>query len=211
MTKDRLTKEELEQKQKELKDDIERLKKIIKASDKTTFEIIIEDLKRQMHENVNNEAWGTLKSCIKEVDNINGTQEFIEKQSTLLSKKETELEETIQKINNYQPSIFEINYDKDAKALPTGYKNGDSSIVFGDIYKSAKESTEPIYYLVRESTTSKGKVAVISSADAKNEMFLNSPKTLQLITEFDYIGNIYIKDIDHDNAVSALKLITGES
>lgn len=208
MAKDRLTKEELEQKKKELEGDIERLKKIIKASDKTTFEIIIEDLKRQMHDNVDNESWALLKSCIKEVDNVKGTQDFIEKQSTLLSKKESELEEIINQINNYQPSIFEQNYDKDAKAVPTGFKNGDSSIVFGDVYKSKKESVEPIYYLVRKSETQKDKAAVISSTDSKNEMFLNFPKTLQIIIESEYIGNVYIKDVDHENAVSALKIIT---
>lgn len=208
MVKDRLTKEELEQKKKELESDIERLKKIIKASDKTTFEIIIEDLKRQMHDNVDNEFWGTLKSCIKEVDNVNGTQDFIEKQSTLLSKKESELEETISQINNYQPSFFEQAFDKTAKALPTGFKSGDSSITLGDIYKSKTEPT--IYYLIRKSKTQKDKTAVISSEDSQNEMLLNFPKTLQIINEAEYYGNIHLEDVDHTQALEALKIITKE-
>jgi len=108
-----MTKEELIKQKEELENSVERLQKIIDASSETTFEIIIEDLKQQMIENVEAEHWSGIKSCIKEIDSVNGTKNFILKQSELLNRKKQELEEINDKINNYQSSIFDTSNNEE--------------------------------------------------------------------------------------------------
>ena len=136
------TKEQLIEKAKLIQEDIDRLQKIVDASSETTFEIILEDLKSQMIENVNMESWQTLKANIKEVDSIKGTQDFIAKQSTLLNKKKEELEEVNEKISNYQCGLFDNLINQELKTEPTGFKRGDSMICVGDIYKYQEDDQE---------------------------------------------------------------------
>ena len=81
------TKEQLIQEKETLESDIDRLQKIIDASSQTTFKIIIDDIKQQMIENIENERWSAVKSNLSEVTNVNGTREFISKQTDLLDKK----------------------------------------------------------------------------------------------------------------------------
>ena len=198
------TKAQLIEKAKEIQEDIDRLQKIVDASSETTFEIILEDLKSQMIENVNMESWGTLKSNIKEVDSIKGTQDFIAKQSTLLNKKKEELKEVNDKINNYQCGLFDDLLDKEVKAEPTGFKRNEQTICVGDIYKYQEDSQE-VFYLIKKTT--KGKFAFSSSIDPDGEMQLQYPANLQVLQDTVYIGNIHIEDCDHEKAVEAYNLI----
>ena len=198
------TKAQLIEKAKEIQEDIDRLQKIVDASSETTFEIILEDLKSQMIENVNMESWGTLKSNIKEVDSIKGTQDFIAKQSTLLNKKKEELKEVNDKINNYQCGLFDDLLDKEVKAEPTGFKRNEQTICVGDIYKYQEDSQE-VFYLIKKTT--KGKFAFLSSIDPDGEMQLQYPANLQVLQDTVYIGNIHIEDCDHEKAVEAYNLI----
>lgn len=110
-----MTKEELIKQKEELESEIERLQKIIDASSETTFEIIIEDLKQQMIQNVEEEKWSDVKSCIKEVDSVNGTKNFILKQSELLNRKKEELKDITTQIENFQTSLFEQKNKKNNK------------------------------------------------------------------------------------------------
>ena len=198
------TKAQLIEKAKEIQEDIDRLQKIVDASSETTFEIILEDLKSQMIENVNMESWGTLKSNIKEVDSIKGTQDFIAKQSTLLNKKKEELKEVNDKINNYQCGLFDDLLDKEVKAEPTGFKRNEQTICVGDIYKYQEDSQE-VFYLIKK--TAKGKFAFSSSIDPDGEIQLQYPANLQVLQDTVYIGNIHIEDCDHEKAVEAYNLI----
>lgn len=198
------TKAQLVEKAKEIQEDIERLQKIVDASSETTFEIILEDLKSQMIENVNMESWSTLKSNIKEVDSIKGTQDFIAKQSTLLNKKKEELKEVNDKINNYQCGLFDDLLDKEVKAEPTGFKRNEQTICVGDIYKYQEDSQE-VFYLIKK--TVKGKFAFSSSIDPDGEMQLQYPANLQVLQDTVYVGNIHIEDCDHEKAVEAYNLI----
>lgn len=198
------TKAQLVEKAKEIQEDIERLQKIVDASSETTFEIILEDLKSQMIENVNMESWSTLKSNIKEVDSIKGTQDFIAKQSTLLNKKKEELKEVNDKINNYQCGLFDDLLDKEVKAEPTGFKRNEQTICVGDIYKYQEDSQE-VFYLIKKTT--KGKFAFSSSIDPDGEMQLQYPANLQVLQDTVYVGNIHIEDCDHEKAVEAYNLI----
>lgn len=192
------------ERQKLIQEDIERLQKIVDASSETTFEIILEDLKSQMIENVEMESWTTLKSNIKEVDSIKGTQDFIAKQSTLLNKKKDELKEVNEKINNYQYGLFDSLLDKEVKAEPTGFKRNEQTICVGDIYKYQEDSQE-VFYLIKK--TEKGKFAFSSSIDPDGEMQLQYPANLQVLQDTVYIGNIHIEDCDHEKAIEAYNLI----
>ena len=201
------TKEQLIEKAKLIQEDIDRLQKIVDASSETTFEIILEDLKSQMIENVNMESWQTLKANIKEVDSIKGTQNFIAKQSTLLNKKKEELKEVNEKISNYQCGLFDNLINQELKTEPTGFKRGDSMIFVGDIYKYQKDSQE-VYYLIKK--TKKGKFAFSSSVDPEGEMQLQYPANLQVLNDTVYVGNIHIKDCDYEKALQGLKKIEAE-
>ncbi len=201
------TKEQLIEKAKLIQEDIDRLQKIVDASSETTFEIILEDLKSQMIENVNMESWQTLKANIKEVDSIKGTQDFIAKQSTLLNKKKEELKELNEKISNYQCGLFDNLINQELKTEPTGFKRGDSMICVGDIYKYQEDDQE-VYYLIKK--TKKGKFAFSSSVDPEGEMQLQYPANLQVLNDTVYLGNIHIKDCDYEKALQGLKKIEAE-
>lgn len=201
------TKEQLIEKVKLIQEDIDRLQKIVDASSETTFEIILEDLKSQMIENVNMESWQTLKANIKEVDSIKGTQDFIAKQSTLLNKKKEELKEVNEKISNYQCGLFDNLINQELKTEPTGFKRGDSMICVGDIYKYQEDDQE-VYYLIKK--TKKGKFAFSSSVDPEGEMQLQYPANLQVLNDTVYVGNIHIKDCDYEKALQGLKKIEAE-
>lgn len=201
------TKNQLIEEAKEVQEDIDRLQKIVDASSETTFEIILEDLKSQMIENVNMESWNTLKSNIKEVDSIKGTQDFIAKQSTLLNKKKEELKELNNQINNYQQGLFDNLLDKQVKAEPTGFKKDDMTISLGDIYKleAQTEDSKDTYYLIIK--TKKNKYAFVSSVDSTCELELQYPANLLVISRTEYVGNIHIEDCDHEKAIEAYNLI----
>ena len=110
-----MTKDELIKQKEELKSEIERLQKIIDASSETTFDIITDDLKQQIIEAVENEEWSEVKSGIKEISAVNGTKDFISRQSVLITKKKEELEDIETQIKNFQPSLFEQDGKKPKK------------------------------------------------------------------------------------------------
>jgi hypothetical protein len=207
------TKQQLIEEAQEVQEDIDRLQKIVDASSETTFEIILEDLKDQMIENVNMEAWSTLKSNIKEVDSIKGTQDFIAKQSTLLNKKKEELKELNDQINHYQGGLFDNLLDKQVKAEPTGFKKGDMTISLGDVYHLTPQTDNPnehdVYYLIVK--TKKHKYAFVTSVDSTCELELQYPANLLVISRAEYVGNIHIEDCDHEKAMEAFNLIYQDS
>lgn len=204
------TKEELIKEQEILKSEVERLQKIIDASSETTFEIIIEDLKKQMIENVEAERWTAVKNCIKEVDSVNGTKNFIEKQSSLLTKKEEELEEITAQIENYQPSLFDSTQEEtENEAIETGIKYQSSMLVTGDIYKSRfvnNTTGDYSYYLIKKSSEKEGSFAMISNS-FEGERLLQYPKNVDLLDFTYYEGNIFIDDDDKEKALQGLKII----
>lgn len=194
------TKEELQKEKEKLQSEISRLEKIIEASSKTTFEIIIEDLKVRMAENVKMEQWSALKNNIKEVDSIKGTQNFIETQSTLLEKKQEELQEVEDSLQNYQTSLFDNQPSEEPEAEDTGFKLNDTPIETGDIYRNADE-----ILLVRKSEEIEGSFAVIGNY-FEGERCLQYPSNFALLENKNCVGNIYC--VNNEPALSALKIIT---
>ena len=207
------TKEQLIEKAKLIQEDIDRLQKIVDASSETTFEIIIEDLKKQMIENVEAERWTAVKNCIKEVDSVNGTKNFIEKQSSLLTKKEEELEEITAQIENYQPSLFDSTKEEtENEAIETGIKYQSSMLVTGDIYKSRfvnNKTGDYSYYLIKKSSEKEGSFAMISNS-FEGERLLQYQKNVDLLDYTYYEGNIFIDDEDKEKALQGLKKIEAE-
>ncbi len=201
MSEKQPTKKELMEKQEQLKNETARLQKIIDASSETTFEIIIEDLKQQMIENVEQEHWANVKSCIKEVDSIKGTQDFINKQSSLLLKKKDELKEVTDELDNWQPNLFvlETNNNK-TDSEQTGVKFNDRELKTGDIFVGENEITS---YAIVKSSEIEGKFAIISNC-FPDEKLLNYPKNLENLKHTNYIGNIH-EDNSNDNDVTLAK------
>ena len=199
------TKEELIEQQEQLKSEIERLQKIIDASSETTFEIIIEDLKQQMIENVQEEHWSNVKSCIKEVDSVNGTKNFITKQSELLNRKREELEEVKTQIDNYQPTLFEQSENEESKIAPTNIISPDKRpIRTGDVFMSTdkcRADGEQIYYAVIESCV-KNKFIIISNSYKDDDKLLHL--NLDILKDTEYVGNAYV-ETDNVNTITNAK------
>lgn len=190
-----VTKEGLIKQQQQLKDEVTRLQKIIDASSETTFDIIIEDLKEQMRQNIEEEDWGEIKSCIKEVDNVNGTRKFISKQASLLSKKKEELADVTDKIDHFQPTLFDGQEEPPAeeKRETTALKSPDNQLLYtGDIYKSRIQNidNEYNYYLIKKSSEKVGCFALISNSFPE-ERLLQYPKNLDLLLNTYFVGNRY--------------------
>lgn len=94
MAKEKLTKEELEEKRDCLNIEIEQLEKIIAASDTSTFEIIISNIKSEMNSNIKEEDWKSLKQNKNKIEEFRKVARIIQNQSELLNKKRKELEDT---------------------------------------------------------------------------------------------------------------------
>ena len=182
------TKEQLIQEKETLESDIDRLQKIIDASSQTTFKIIIDDIKQQMIENIENERWSAVKSNLSEVTNVNGTREFISKQTDLLDKKNEELLDLISKIDNYQPSLFE-DQKEETKSEYTGIVVNQNEIRVGDVFCR----NEICYLAVTKSKDMEDKYALISNS-FEGEKLLQYPANAKLLVDADYIGNIYDED-----------------
>lgn len=208
-----VTKEGLIKQQQQLKDEVTRLQKIIDASSETTFDIIIEDLKEQMRQNIEEEDWGEIKSCIKEVDNVNGTRKFISKQASLLSKKKEELADVTDKIDHFQPTLFDGQEEKqeEEKREATALKAPNNQLLYtGDIYKSNIPNVDDKYnyYLVKKSSEKVGCFAVISNSFPE-ERLLQYPKNLDLLLNTHFIGNRFEPNgkKEYDEVKEAIKII----
>ena len=195
-------KEELQKEKEKLQSEISRLEKIIEASSKTTFEIIIEDLKVRMAENVKMEQWSALKNNIKEVDSIKGTQNFIETQSTLLEKKQEELQEVEDSLQNYQTSLFDNQPAEEVTQEKTGFNFKDVPIETGDIFAN-EDKTE--YLLVKRSEEIEGSFAIVSNYFT-GERCLQYPSNFALLNDKERVGNIYY--MNNEPIKSALKIIS---
>jgi len=200
------TKAELIKQKEKIAADIERLKKIIDASSETTFEIIVEDLKEQMIANVNLEDWATLKSNLKDISAIDNTKTFIENQSILLTKKQTEFEDIENQIKNYQISLFET---EENQIIDTGFTFNSIALSTGDVYKSniPNVTNGYWYYLIDKSLEKEGDYCILSNFFPKEERLLQYPKNIELLDATSFVGNIYENDEDGEKARKALEKI----
>lgn len=81
---DNITRESLEERKSELQEECEKLNKIISASDTSTFEIMIEDIKKEMMKNIAEENWKILKQNKNKVEKFRDIVKIIQNQDELL-------------------------------------------------------------------------------------------------------------------------------
>ena len=88
-----LTKEELEQKSEQLKNEINTLKNVIEASNTTVFDLLIGEVKKEMEDNIAEEEWKKLKENQKKIESYRSIEKTLQNQEDLLERKQEELED----------------------------------------------------------------------------------------------------------------------
>lgn len=204
MAKERLSINELEEKKKQLIDEIERLKSFIESSDTSTFEIMIDDIKKQMHNNITEEDWKSMKVNKGKIEEIRNVAKIIKNQSNLLEEKQDELDDVEWELKHYQTNLFEQAQQNEQTAEFTGIIVNDNEIRVGDVFAPLGEN---LYLLVKKSNDIEGKYAVCSNF-FEDERMLQYPANLALLDDVDYIGNIYDDSPDNQAALDALKFIS---
>ena len=101
------TREELEEQKEQLQKEIEKLNIIIEASDTSTFEIMIDDIKAEMVNNVAEENWKVLKANRSKVEKFREIVKIIQNQDELLEEKKDELDEVQWKLDHFQENLFD--------------------------------------------------------------------------------------------------------
>ncbi len=98
MTKDN-TKDELQQQAQTIEQEIKKIEAIIKASDTSTFEIIIQDIKNEMLNNVQGEDWKPLKQNKTKIEQFRNIVKILQNQDELLEQKKKNLKRYFGKLN----------------------------------------------------------------------------------------------------------------
>lgn len=101
------TQQQLEEKKERLIQDIKSLNDVIEASNTPVFEILINEVKREMQQNIAIENWKGLKENKKQVESYRSVEKIIQNQHELLERKKQELEEIEEQLKYYQQNLFE--------------------------------------------------------------------------------------------------------
>lgn len=208
-----LTEKELQELEKQVSDEITQLKKVIEASNTTVFDLLINEVKKEMEDNIAEEEWKKLKENQKKVENYRSIEKTLQNQESLLERKEDELKDIKEAKKHHQCNLFE-NQELiiEGEAENTGFNDNEGNdFRTGDVYSSDGENgTE--YYLIKKSA-SEGKFAIISNA-FEDELLLNYPKNRELLENADYVGNIYFGSVNDEEikeqaeeALNALRII----
>lgn len=217
MAKGKLTKDELKQRKVQLTEEIEKLKTIIKASDTSTFEIMIDDIKKEMLSNVAEEDWKTLKTNRAKVEKFREIVKIIQNQGELLEQKQDELDDVQWELDHYQLSFGE-DPEEELTPICTGFCVDDGNteesgveLLTGDVYGDDIDKADPAepcgYYLIKKSAEMTGSFAIISNK-FEDERLLQYPSNRKILTDKEYIGNIYQPDNGNYNAaISGAKMI----
>ena len=209
---DNITRESLEERKSELQEECEKLNKIISASDTSTFEIMIEDIKKEMMKNIAEENWKILKQNKNKVEKFRDIVKIIQNQDELLQSKQDEMEEIQWKLDHWQKNFFEGEEKPIApESVDTGYliREGEHLYV-GDVYRDEKPNADGVtnFYSIINSNDLSDSFAIISTAFG-GERLLQYPSNQKILSKGQvYIGNIYVEDDDQNNAVTAFELIT---
>lgn len=205
-----MTKAELKEKEKQLTQECEQLQKVIEASNTTVFDLLINEVKKEMEDNIAEEEWKKLKENQKKIESYRSIEKTLQNQEDLLERKEEELEDVRKAIEFYQPSLFEQQTEEaDGEVIETEFKDKQQQVLrTGDVYKSnqANPTNGYWYYLIKKSSEKEGSFAIISNY-FEGERLLQYPKNLELLDFTHYEGNIYIQDEDQEKALEGLKKI----
>lgn len=204
MAKERLSINELEEKKTRLVDEIARLKSFIESSDTSTFEIMIDDIKKQMHSNIAEEDWKSMKVNKGKIEEIRNVAKIIQNQSNLLEEKQNELDDVEWELKHYQTNLFDQTQQNEQTAEYTGIVVNNYEIRVGDVFAPLGED---LYLLVKKSNEIEGKYAVCSNF-FEDERMLQYPANLALLDDVDYIGNIYDDEPHNQAALDAIRFIS---
>lgn len=212
MTKEQLTKEQLEQKKQSLEREIVALESAVTASDSHAFDLLIADIKRDMEDDIAEENWKSLKLNQKKIESYREVEKIIESQADLLEDKKEELSDV-----NYQLEHFQLSFD--LESVDSGEGNKKTGIVIepigelevGDVLTNYSFSDDNGHtkesYLVKQSAEMDGKFALISTG-FDDERLLQYPATLKLLERAEYVGNIFIADDNQQLALDCLAKIS---
>lgn len=206
-----LTKEELQDKEKQLLEEIEQLSNVIKASNTPVFDLLIKKVKDEMQDNIAEEEWKKLKENQKKIESYRSIEKTLQNQEDLLEEKEEELEDVQNAIENYQPSFFEQPEQKqeieiEGEAEETNFEYRGAPIKTGDVFIKTSEGEDDIYYLIKKSTEISNSYAIISNI-FEGERCLQYPSNFKILENSSLVGNIYVEDDNTQKALEGLKII----
>lgn len=207
-----MTQEQLEAYEKQLEQEIDSLTKVVEASNTTVFDILINEVKEEMRNNIAEEEWKVLKENQKKIESYRSIEKALQNQEDLLDKKEEELANVQDALRHYQTHLFESQPEEE-RAVDTGFTFGTcgQSIVVGDVYKARSIDVvgNPIYYIIKKSAEMEGSFA-IAGTNFDDEKLLQYPANREILETTSYVGNIYIEDDLYQDALSALEWFAGQ-
>lgn len=208
-----LSKEQLQNLEHQLTGEIKQLNNVIEASNTPVFDLLINEVKKEMQDNIAEEEWKKLKENQKKIESYRSIEKTLRNQEDLLEQKKDELYNVQSAIKNHQLSLFEnepedSSTETEAQREETGFKDSEGNAYeTGDIYFCKNNQGEKEYYLIKKSAEFSNKFAIISNS-FKGELLLNYPKNRQILDNSDYyIGNIYDQYNNQNEALTALKII----
>ena len=208
------TLEQLQEQYVQLEQEVAKIQGIIDASDTSTFEIFIEQIKEEMIDNVKEEDFKTLKQNKLKVEKFREIIKIIQNQTKLLETKTAEMQDLQWKIDHFQQPIpFDEPEAEPEQAVETGYvyeidEDNLHDVKTGDVFKFKKPADETAtYYLVKKSVEAEGSFAFISNS-FEGERCMEYPSNIKLINNSKYIGNIYDENADEE-VVEALSIVAG--
>ncbi len=200
--------EDLEQEYLQLNQEVEKIKAIIEASDTSTFEIFIQQIKEEMVNNVKEEDFKALRQNKSKVEKFREIIKIIQNQTKLLEQKTAEMEDLKWKIDHFQqPLPLETKEEaEDTGYIFDGVPEG-MTIQTGDVFKNktSKIGNDNIYYLVKKSVDIKDSFALISNF-FDGERCLQYPNNFKILDNAKYIGNVF-EENPVQEAIKALALI----
>lgn len=183
-----LSREQLINLQKQLEQEIENLNKVIVASNTTVFDLLINEVKKEMQDNIAEEEWKKLKENQKKIESYRSIEKTLQNQEDLLERKQEELEDIEEALAYYQTSIFEL------EARFTTYQTKDGEdIRTGDVYESQNEDGSFDFCMVKEADEDNSKFVIISTMNSE-DLGVQYPKNREILDNAKYVGNVYISE-----------------
>lgn len=196
------TREELQKKQQQLTEEVEKLEVLITSSDTSTFEIIIENIKEEMYKNIAEEDWKGLKNNKAKVEKFREVVKIVQNQQELLDEKKEELEDIEWKLNHIQGNLFDSQPESTNKTHYDG-----TEIYVGDVYSNNLEDGTVTYLYIIKSTEKANEYAYLSNAEYGEKLLNNIQKLANVRQMENYVGNVFINDSDKEAALSAVDVI----
>lgn len=204
--------EQLEQRKEELIEIINNLKKMIESTGSIAFEVVVETIKSEMANNIAEEDWKTLKQNQKKIESFRNAELIILNQETTLKKRQKELEEVQESLDNFQMELpLETESDlKEPTKTEIFIENAEEETVellVGDIYSKESEVGTIDYWLVKKSMEHSDKFAIIRNID-EGEFELQYPKNKERLDGAELVGNVTCSNSDElKNVREKLRLI----